>query len=73
MNALKAAEDAILAGDEDKLFEALKAMGVQNLQAQNKGWYLKQLLADREGKEQVGLRESLTPRQKHPHSILKKM
>lgn len=29
-------------------------MGFQNLQAQNKGWYLKQLLADREAKEQVG-------------------
>lgn len=29
-------------------------MGIQNLQAQNKGWYLKQLLADRETKEQVG-------------------
>lgn len=53
-NALKAAEDALLAGDEEKLFEALKAMGIQNLQAQNKGWYLKQLLADRETKEQVG-------------------
>lgn len=53
-NALKAAEEALLAGDEEKLFEALKAMGFQNLQAQNKGWYLKQLLADREAKEQVG-------------------
>lgn len=53
LNALSAAEQAILSGDEDKLYEALKAMGVQNLQAQNKGWYLKQLQADREAKEQV--------------------
>ena len=52
-NALSAAEQALLSGDEDKLYEALKAMGVQNLQAQNKGWYLKQLQADRENKEQV--------------------
>lgn len=57
INALKAAEEALLAGDEEKLFEALKAMGFQNLQAQNKGWYLKQLLADREAKEQVGTAE----------------
>lgn len=54
INALKAAEQAILSGDEEKLYEALKAMGLQNLQAQNKGWYLKQLQADRENKEQVG-------------------
>lgn len=53
LNALSAAEQAVLSGDEDKLYEALKAMGVQNLQAQNKGWYLKQLQADREAKEQV--------------------
>lgn len=57
-NALKAAEEALLAGDEEKLYEALKAMGFQNLQAQNKGWYLKQLLADRESKEQVQSRFS---------------
>lgn len=53
-NALRAAEDALISGDEDKLYEALKAMGVQNLQPQNKGWYLKQLQAERENKEQVG-------------------
>lgn len=53
-NALSAAEQALLSGDEDKLYEALKAMGVQNLQVQNKGWYLKQLQADRENKDQVG-------------------
>lgn len=51
---MKAAEQAILSGDEERLYEALKAMGVHNLQPQNKGWYLKQLQADRESKEQVG-------------------
>ena len=55
-NALSAAEQALLTGDEERLLEALKALGVQNLQAHNKGWYLKQLLADRENKEQVGSR-----------------
>ncbi|XP_020497068.1 ras GTPase-activating-like protein IQGAP1 isoform X3 [Labrus bergylta] len=50
--ALSSAEQALLSGDEDKLFEALKAMGIQNLQNQNKSWYLKQLQADRENKEQ---------------------
>lgn len=59
INALKAAEQAILSGDEEKLYEALKAMGVQNLQAQNKGWYLKQLQAARENKEQVGRKSRL--------------
>ncbi|XP_029933043.1 ras GTPase-activating-like protein IQGAP1 [Myripristis murdjan] len=59
-NALKAAEQALLSGDEDKLCEALKAMGIQNLQAKNKGFYLKQLLADREGKEQSSPGEALT-------------
>uniref|UniRef100_A0A8C4HVW7 IQ motif containing GTPase activating protein 1 n=1 Tax=Dicentrarchus labrax TaxID=13489 RepID=A0A8C4HVW7_DICLA len=55
-----AAEQALLSGDENKLYEALKGMGIQNLQAQNKGWYLKQMQADRETKEQVGIREALT-------------
>uniref|UniRef100_A0A8C2Z8G7 IQ motif containing GTPase activating protein 1 n=1 Tax=Cyclopterus lumpus TaxID=8103 RepID=A0A8C2Z8G7_CYCLU len=55
-NALSAAEQALLSGDEDKLYEALKAVGVQNLQVQNKGWYLKQLQADRENKDQVAER-----------------
>uniref|UniRef100_A0A8C4NU39 IQ motif containing GTPase activating protein 1 n=1 Tax=Dicentrarchus labrax TaxID=13489 RepID=A0A8C4NU39_DICLA len=59
-NALSAAEQALLSGDENKLYEALKGMGIQNLQAQNKGWYLKQMQADRETKEQVGIREALT-------------
>lgn len=54
INTLNAAEQSILSGDDEKLYEALKAMGIQNLQAQNKGWYLKQLQADRENKEQVG-------------------
>lgn len=53
-NARKAAEEALLSGDEEGLYEALKAMGVHNLQSQNKGWYLKQLQAERESKEQVG-------------------
>lgn len=53
-NALSEAEQALLNGDEDKLYEALKAMGIQNLQPQNKAWYLKQLQGDRENKEQVG-------------------
>lgn len=53
-NALKAAEGALLSGDEDALYEALKAAGLHNLQPHNKGWYLKQLQAERESKEQVG-------------------
>uniref|UniRef100_A0A8B9HCQ5 IQ motif containing GTPase activating protein 1 n=1 Tax=Astyanax mexicanus TaxID=7994 RepID=A0A8B9HCQ5_ASTMX len=46
---------ALLSGDEDRLFEALlsPALGLQSLKSKNKGWYLKQLLADREAKEQV--------------------
>ncbi|KAI3377297.1 hypothetical protein L3Q82_008506 [Scortum barcoo] len=59
-NALSAAEQALLSGDENKLYEALKAMGIQNLQAQNKGWYLKQLQAERENKEQGSPGEALT-------------
>lgn len=53
--ALNSAEQALLSGDEDRLFNALRspALGLNSLQAQNKGWYLKQLLADREQKEQV--------------------
>uniref|UniRef100_A0A8D3CP95 IQ motif containing GTPase activating protein 1 n=1 Tax=Scophthalmus maximus TaxID=52904 RepID=A0A8D3CP95_SCOMX len=59
-NALRAAEEALLSGSEDKLLEALKAVGVRNLQAQNKGWYLKQLQADRENKDQASPGEALT-------------
>uniref|UniRef100_A0AAQ4QAR5 IQ motif containing GTPase activating protein 1 n=1 Tax=Gasterosteus aculeatus aculeatus TaxID=481459 RepID=A0AAQ4QAR5_GASAC len=59
-NALSAAEQALLSGDEDKLYDALKAVGVQNLQVQNKGWYLKQLQADREAKDQASPGEALT-------------
>ncbi|KAK1891744.1 Ras GTPase-activating-like protein IQGAP1, partial [Dissostichus eleginoides] len=58
--ALSAAEQALLSGNEDKLYEALKAMGIQNLQVQNKGWYLKQLQGDRENKDQVSPGEALT-------------
>uniref|UniRef100_A0A669CAF0 IQ motif containing GTPase activating protein 1 n=1 Tax=Oreochromis niloticus TaxID=8128 RepID=A0A669CAF0_ORENI len=54
------AEQALLSGDEDKLYEALKAMGIQNLQPQNKAWYLKQLQGDRENKEQTSPGEALT-------------
>lgn len=53
-NATKAAERAVLSGEEEQLYEALKAAGVHGLQPQHKGWYLKQLQADREAKEQVG-------------------
>lgn len=44
-----------MSGDEDKLYDALRspALGLQSVQAPNKAWYLKQLLADREQKEQV--------------------
>ncbi|MEQ2240312.1 Ras GTPase-activating-like protein iqgap1 [Ilyodon furcidens] len=59
-NALSAAEQALLGGNEDMLYEALKAMGIQNLQPQNKGWYLKQLQGERENKEQVSPGEPLT-------------
>uniref|UniRef100_A0A8C1GBZ4 IQ motif containing GTPase activating protein 1 n=1 Tax=Cyprinus carpio TaxID=7962 RepID=A0A8C1GBZ4_CYPCA len=53
--ALNSAEQALLSGDEDKLYDALRspALGLQSVQAPNKAWYLKQLLADREQKEQV--------------------
>lgn len=53
--ALNSAEQALLGGDEDKLYDALRspALGLQSVQAPNKGWYFKQLLADREQKEQV--------------------
>ncbi|TRY65856.1 hypothetical protein DNTS_018018 [Danionella cerebrum] len=52
--SLSSAEQALLSGDEDKLYDALRApaLGLQSVQGQNKGWYLKQLLADREMKEQ---------------------
>uniref|UniRef100_A0A674ERB0 IQ motif containing GTPase activating protein 1 n=1 Tax=Salmo trutta TaxID=8032 RepID=A0A674ERB0_SALTR len=42
-----AAEQALLSGEEDRLYEALRsqALGLHRLQAQNKGWYLKQLMA----------------------------
>uniref|UniRef100_A0AAY4DW60 IQ motif containing GTPase activating protein 1 n=1 Tax=Denticeps clupeoides TaxID=299321 RepID=A0AAY4DW60_9TELE len=48
-------DQALLSGDEDRLYDALKtpALGLNALQAPNKGWYLKQLQSDREVKEQV--------------------
>ncbi|XP_035273693.1 ras GTPase-activating-like protein IQGAP1 [Anguilla anguilla] len=53
-NALTSTEQALLSSDEDRLYDALRsqALGLRSLQAQNKGWYLKQLMADRENKEQ---------------------
>uniref|UniRef100_A0A672HSN4 IQ motif containing GTPase activating protein 1 n=1 Tax=Salarias fasciatus TaxID=181472 RepID=A0A672HSN4_SALFA len=51
---------ALLSGDEEKLYEALKALGIHNLQPQNKSWYLKQLQGDRENKEQLSPGEALT-------------
>uniref|UniRef100_A0A3P9LR08 IQ motif containing GTPase activating protein 1 n=1 Tax=Oryzias latipes TaxID=8090 RepID=A0A3P9LR08_ORYLA len=44
---------ALLSGDENKLYDALKAMRIQNLEPQNKGWYLKQLQADRESQDLI--------------------
>ncbi|XP_033839474.1 ras GTPase-activating-like protein IQGAP1 [Periophthalmus magnuspinnatus] len=58
--ALRAIEGALLSGDENKLFEALKALGLRNLNPDNKSWYLKQLQADRDNKEQVSPGEALT-------------
>nr|XP_029499742.1 ras GTPase-activating-like protein IQGAP1 [Oncorhynchus nerka] len=61
-SSLSAAEQALLSGDEDRLYEALRsqALGLHRLQAQNKGWYLKQLMAAREDKEQNSPGEALT-------------
>uniref|UniRef100_A0A6Q2WRP0 IQ motif containing GTPase activating protein 1 n=1 Tax=Esox lucius TaxID=8010 RepID=A0A6Q2WRP0_ESOLU len=55
-NSLNAAEQALQSGDEDRMYEALRsqALGLRGLQSPNKGWYLKQLTAAREDKEQVG-------------------
>lgn len=54
-NSLTSVEQALFSGDEDKLYQALSspALGLQSLKSKNKGWYLKQLMADREAKEQV--------------------
>ncbi|KAJ8247480.1 hypothetical protein GJAV_G00246910 [Gymnothorax javanicus] len=61
-NALTSAESALLNGNEDRLFDALRsqALGLRSVQAQNKDWYLKQLMADRENKEQNYPGEALT-------------
>ncbi|XP_076143220.1 ras GTPase-activating-like protein IQGAP1 [Alosa pseudoharengus] len=60
--ALNGAEQALLSGDEDKLYEALRsqALGLKNLNSQNKGWYFKELMAARELKEQNSPGEALT-------------
>uniref|UniRef100_A0AAY4DR17 IQ motif containing GTPase activating protein 1 n=1 Tax=Denticeps clupeoides TaxID=299321 RepID=A0AAY4DR17_9TELE len=62
MNALSWTDQALLSGDEDRLYDALKtpALGLNALQAPNKGWYLKQLQSDREVKEQNSPGEALT-------------
>lgn len=54
-NSLTSVEQALFSGDEDRLYQALSssALGLQSLKSKNKGWYLKQLMADREVKEQV--------------------
>ncbi|XP_026992809.1 ras GTPase-activating-like protein IQGAP1 [Tachysurus fulvidraco] len=53
-NSLTSVDQALFGGDEDKLYQALSspALGLQSLKSKNKGWYLKQLMADREAKEQ---------------------
>lgn len=51
--ALRAADHALLKSDQDRLFEALKAMGLLHLEPDNKSWYLRQLQADRAAKDQV--------------------
>uniref|UniRef100_A0A1A8GRW6 IQ motif containing GTPase activating protein 1 n=1 Tax=Nothobranchius korthausae TaxID=1143690 RepID=A0A1A8GRW6_9TELE len=58
--ALSGADQALLNGDEEKLYASMKAVGVQNLQPPNKGWYLKQLQGDRETKEQTSPGEPLS-------------
>ncbi|TSK20028.1 Ras GTPase-activating-like protein IQGAP1 [Bagarius yarrelli] len=61
-NSLASVEQALFSGDEDKLYKALSspALGLQSLKPKNKGWYLKQLVADQEAKEQNNPGESLT-------------
>ncbi|CAL9701205.1 unnamed protein product [Knipowitschia caucasica] len=57
---LRGVEAALLAGDEDQLLEALRALGLKHLEPNNKSWYLKQLQGDREAKEQVSPGKALT-------------
>ncbi|KAB5525981.1 hypothetical protein PHYPO_G00146450 [Pangasianodon hypophthalmus] len=61
-NSLTSVDQALFGGDEDKLYQALSspALGLQSLKPKNKGWYLKQLVADRDVKEQNTPGESLT-------------
>lgn len=58
--ALRAADHALLKSDQDRLFEALKAMGLLHLEPDNKSWYLRQLQADRAAKDQASPGEALT-------------
>ncbi|KAF5906571.1 ras GTPase-activating-like protein IQGAP1, partial [Clarias magur] len=61
-NSLSSVDQALFGADEDKLYQALStpALGLQSLKSKNKGWYLKQLVADRDAKEQNTPGESLT-------------
>ncbi|XP_041082906.1 ras GTPase-activating-like protein IQGAP1 [Polyodon spathula] len=54
LNSLEMVDRALLGGDEAALYDALRsqALGLRRLQPDNKDWYLKQLSADREAKEQ---------------------
>lgn len=54
-NSLTSVDQALYSADEDKLYKVLSSpvLGLQSLKSKNKGWYLKQLAADREAKEQV--------------------
>lgn len=61
-NSLTSVDQALYSGDEDKLYKVLSSpvLGLQSLKSKNKGWYLKQLAADREAKEQSTAGELLT-------------
>ncbi|MGH0146280.1 UNVERIFIED_CONTAM: hypothetical protein FKN15_044220 [Acipenser sinensis] len=54
LNSLETVDRALRGGDEAALYDALRsqALGLRRLQPDNKDWYLKQLSADREAKEQ---------------------
>ncbi|XP_041074214.1 ras GTPase-activating-like protein IQGAP1 [Polyodon spathula] len=54
LNSLETVDRALLGGDEAALYDALRSqvLGLRRLQPDNKVWYLKQLSADREAKEQ---------------------
>ncbi|KAF7687951.1 ras GTPase-activating-like protein IQGAP1 [Silurus meridionalis] len=61
-NSLTSVDQALFSNDEDKVFQALSspALSLQSLKSKNKGWYLKQLMADRDAKEQNTPGEPLT-------------